>query len=718
MTRKATTKKQSRRTVVPIDLLDAIRRAECVLFVGAGLSREAGFPDGTELARRLRVQIPNSALSKRDDLSLSEVAEAFLKHQGGNRTQLVAAIRTALTLQSGRAPDTRTFRLIASISQLTNRVITTNWDSLIEDAVSEQTGKRPAIVVEDLDVGNIAFSSHIIYKIHGTFEREKSIVVTDTDYARIQENLFNPRSLLWAHVRAMLTGKNVLYVGYDLKDKHFETLLDEIHVALTDETGFRGNRQYALIPRMRTPQSEYRERQKQWNNKHVQIIDATARDFFEEVYQQTSEFKNRVKEIKLLQESQRPYMEIVGSAGSGKSKLLQEIDVRFKQELKWPNIVYVDLTSSIDLEKSIAQELGNKRLRKVTNIRDFAIDHGLLLLLDSIDRVDANALKILSEDFLAQIIEPSNSLYTRVIWGTRHSISNRLPSHVKNNLLSVHLSMFSSSDVTQLVSEYARVMIDKNLDESEAQQLAQAILELTGDGHPGLIKAVLRIMGEEPDQQFAVAYIQSKEGKDRILGELLNIIGDALPTDGSMREAITSTLCVPRGVHQGLIDHLMKRGLIALNGHNMDDFEVALLETHLFDVNSYPQLSHDPVIRHVLRHALDANRLNEVETACGEYFSQAASCTSEDVQRAYLREWLFHRVNELLLNEMNPDTRFEMLRTDLKSVCLSSNSDRSSARRMAFEIREDQELIRLLEGCVQRNLTELMTTIETLPTKS
>ena len=283
--------------VVPQELLQAIRDGECILFIGAGLSREAGYPDGFELARKLRSEITDPRFQPDEDAPLSEVAQKFEASRSFTRADLVSAIKRALTLPRDASPDKRTLKLIANIPYLNKRIITTNWDSLIEDTIREEMEVPPAIVIQDTGYWQSGGRSE--YCLQDTWLPGQS--GDNSRYgSRLSTHLSTAsrsKSLLIAHIRTLLTSNRVIYVGYSLQDEDFEELLlNQIQSALQTQTGYLGSQHYALVPRFDMPGNEYRKKQKAWSKKHVNVIDCEARRFFEEVYQQTSEFKNRERQ--------------------------------------------------------------------------------------------------------------------------------------------------------------------------------------------------------------------------------------------------------------------------------------------------------------------------------------------------------------------------------------------------------------------------------------
>jgi hypothetical protein len=703
---------------IPNELFQLIRKGDCILFVGAGLSKEAGYPDGAELAMLLRREIRDAQFVPDDDAPLSDVAQAFEASKNHSRADLLAALKHALAVQQGRPLNMGTYRLIANIPHLNRCIITTNWDSLLDDAIKETVGFRPEVIVEDKDIGKVPGSRYIVYKMHGSMDKPETVVVTRSDYQRMSVELYRPESLFMNSIRAVLTSNVVIYVGFSLQDTDFQRLLGQIQNGLADRrTGdYQGRQQYAILPRLDTPEREYRKVQRQWSEQHVRVVNCTAREFFEEVYLQTSEFIDREREVSLLMGSKDPFVEVVGNVGSGKSHLLREIEVRYRQELQWAHVAYVDMAVTDDPVYGVANSLSRPDLDSLSRIREFASSRGLLILLDSVDRIPETRLGAFCEEFIPGAIDPSQRLFNRIVWSGRFSIADRgLPPSVKDRMLNLRLSLFSESTVAALVQQYADVVVGRRIDAPEAEVFAQAILELTGGGHPGLIKEILRVMNREPVMRFSPFYLRSPEGKAEIQKILMSRIDEALPSDPTVRAGLENTLCVARGIHRGIVDYLVQRTLLDKASCSLENYLSALWGTHLFDVDSYPMYSFDQVIRHVLRQNLASDRVFEVNSALMSYFDQATQSSAEDVQAAYLIEWLYHKASDVIYRELSEDQRFISLHSDISEYRLRSFSPSSVARRLARSVRSDGELSSLLVKCVGTRFSDLIDDLETLP---
>ena len=118
----------------PAALVDNIRRQRCVLFVGAGLSMQAGLPSWGRLLRimveQVKAGVPDSPTEELESLlqrnKFLEVAEYCKEQLGKNQFANILAENV-----SGRdGPISEAHRLIANTPFA--GVITTNYDKLLE----------------------------------------------------------------------------------------------------------------------------------------------------------------------------------------------------------------------------------------------------------------------------------------------------------------------------------------------------------------------------------------------------------------------------------------------------------------------------------------------------------------------------------------------------------------------------------------------------------
>jgi hypothetical protein len=218
-------------------LADAVRRQQCILFLGAGVHApppeespleyraDQRPPFGSELSNALA---RGCGLSERfpdeDPANLQRVALFY--EIARSRRQLVDAVANAV--QVGRWPSP----MLQALAQLGfPLVITTNYDQLLENALTA-AGRQPRVAVytpkleATTDYRDPSPESPIVFKIHGDISRPETIVVTDEDYIQFVLRMSNkePYDPVPLTLKYYLTGWTTLFVGYSLLDYNLRLL--------------------------------------------------------------------------------------------------------------------------------------------------------------------------------------------------------------------------------------------------------------------------------------------------------------------------------------------------------------------------------------------------------------------------------------------------------------------------------------------------------------
>lgn len=241
----------------PPGLISKIRDRNCVLFVGSGLSRAAGLPDWRGLIKalvdhgvaegRLMLQEPiEQALSKNEFLGAADLVVAGLGVKQF-RAGIDKIIRRPLAI-------TATHEIITRIPF--RAIITTNYDTLLEDAFSQRTGTRPKVLLNTNGSGlasALASQEFYIEKAHGDIGDFESIVFCSESYERLA--MGNLRYI--EHLRTTFRTNAILFVGYGLDDPDFHLLLEKekpfsvdstvIHYALMEEGHAQQERMVDLV---------------------------------------------------------------------------------------------------------------------------------------------------------------------------------------------------------------------------------------------------------------------------------------------------------------------------------------------------------------------------------------------------------------------------------------------------------------------------------------
>jgi hypothetical protein len=215
-------------------LADKARAQSLVLFLGAGVSLDAGLPAWKDLLEELcKDTIPRAdrkILSKLDNRDYAELIERKI----GGRPALLQRLEG---IMGGGRHVGLTHALLASLGA--QEAVTTNYDELFELACTVPPKPRTECITI-LPYERVSEGRPWLLKLHGTIGHAgsagdrgdgKSVVITRSDYMRLSRE----RSALFGIVQAMLVTKHLLFVGYSLSDEDFYQLIDEIRLAISPE---------------------------------------------------------------------------------------------------------------------------------------------------------------------------------------------------------------------------------------------------------------------------------------------------------------------------------------------------------------------------------------------------------------------------------------------------------------------------------------------------
>lgn len=199
----------------------AISDENAAVFIGAGVSVGAGYPSWKELLR----EIGDELGVKSDDVyDLAALAQWSVSDTGG-ATRIRQVIRDQIAVDHDiPAP----LNILARMP--IRHLWTTNYDRLIERALSAI--RRPCSVISaqsDLALKVTAGAARV-YKMHGTVDQLDDIVISTDDYElfRSRRGAFLP--LLQAH----LSSFSMLFLGLSFTDPNLRHVLSLIRESFTD----------------------------------------------------------------------------------------------------------------------------------------------------------------------------------------------------------------------------------------------------------------------------------------------------------------------------------------------------------------------------------------------------------------------------------------------------------------------------------------------------
>jgi len=234
------------------ELIEDIRKGKVILFVGAGVSRILELPSFRELIDHIAQELdfdPELFHDLGDHLTLAE----FYKLQTGALGPLRSWMDTNWHKAETDIGKSEVHRLIV---QLDFPIIyTTNYDRWLEKAF--EFFRKPFIKIAGVaDLLKIREGTAQIIKYHGDFDSDESIVLTESSYF---ERL-NFQSPLDIKLKNDLFGKNILFLGYSLKDINIRYLLYQIYRTWSDSKfSYMRPQSYILLDRPNVVQQKVLE---------------------------------------------------------------------------------------------------------------------------------------------------------------------------------------------------------------------------------------------------------------------------------------------------------------------------------------------------------------------------------------------------------------------------------------------------------------------------
>ncbi len=233
---------------IPSDLIDAFKSKKGGLFVGAGLSQSAGLPswegllnDLIALAEKVSYK-PNKEFIDSCKELLTHPSKYLILAQELKDFLQDAFRKYIIEKYSDNCPPPKQSHLNL-IKYPYQFIITTNYDTLLENAYVQVHGKQ-AKVHSFKDSPDIAYDlwngRPFILKAHGDANKaQQGIILTETDYRQIIFQEKGYQSIL----QSLFTTKTVLFLGSSLSDPELKLLLSFIH------SSFHGGgpTHYALI---------------------------------------------------------------------------------------------------------------------------------------------------------------------------------------------------------------------------------------------------------------------------------------------------------------------------------------------------------------------------------------------------------------------------------------------------------------------------------------
>jgi len=266
---------------MPEELYKYIILGNCVLFVGAGASIEAGAPSAQEMARELSKKYLQG---KHQEEPLSKIASYIDAKPGlGRRLVIDYLINRLSPLKPSKAH-------LLLPKHRWSAIYTTNYDTLIEQAYEGVGVKyKPILSSCDLVIDMTDHYSYVLlYKPHGCISRpaasEAPIIITEDDYYSVADS----RKAIYRQLEVHKYKSVFLFIGYSFSDFN----LSQIWFDVSKELGRFSQWAYALWPNCSKIQRDT------WRTRNLELIDMQFGEFMTELSTILSE-KREEKEFSI-----------------------------------------------------------------------------------------------------------------------------------------------------------------------------------------------------------------------------------------------------------------------------------------------------------------------------------------------------------------------------------------------------------------------------------
>jgi len=212
---------------LPVEVLEAVNKGKCLLFVGPVFSHEAAeeagssYPDGKTLAKALGWNKARRIMGVRTQKKIivpspMDGATKFEAEHG--REKLCSEIRSMVGVENVSPLESHKTAL-----KRFPLIFTTNVDNLLERAGEEMGGKPTVCLRNDEVPSPDPAKERVVYKLWGDLDSPESLVLTQADHQRLDFSKDIRRQM-----RTLIRRNVVFFVGYRPDEENFERLWSDL----------------------------------------------------------------------------------------------------------------------------------------------------------------------------------------------------------------------------------------------------------------------------------------------------------------------------------------------------------------------------------------------------------------------------------------------------------------------------------------------------------
>lgn len=220
---------------IPNQLIKAINNNNCILFVGSGLSLRVFSNNGKKYPQWDELIIYLNEWAFENDF-INDTEKKLITDIINKNNLLVAAqiLKRKMTKTDLASFFDITFRNDNKYDLVHKLILdidfpyylTSNYDSLIESAYFDYYATSlPTYTHDQLSLVNACISKNtkMLFKIHGTFDRVDTVILSNEDY----RNLYNNSAYIEI-LKSIFLNKTVLFVGFGYNDPGISYILNSL----------------------------------------------------------------------------------------------------------------------------------------------------------------------------------------------------------------------------------------------------------------------------------------------------------------------------------------------------------------------------------------------------------------------------------------------------------------------------------------------------------
>lgn len=201
-------------------IFQELGRGEVVFFLGAGMSTSAGLPTAAKLVEQLHDDFAPPDIDKPSLMDIANFVDA--EHR---RTSLNTRIRELVKSAQDQVTAPSPAHLALARLKDVNLIITTNWDTLLEQACNAVGRPYYAITTdEDLEGRPKTPETLNILKLHGTLDSPGSFIISEDDLARFKRD----HPFLYRRLENIFIDQTLVLVGYGVGDENIKRAYNDV----------------------------------------------------------------------------------------------------------------------------------------------------------------------------------------------------------------------------------------------------------------------------------------------------------------------------------------------------------------------------------------------------------------------------------------------------------------------------------------------------------